>query len=347
MNSPPSTRPTGDLLAFDVGGANLKAADGLGRIHAEGFQMWRRPHDLAARLAGIAAEWRPRRIIATMTGEIADCFPDRAAGVGAIVAALGTAADGVGAALGIYAVDGRIVTPSEAVAAPHRVAASNWHALARLAAHHAGCDQSLLIDVGSTTTDILLLDRHGPMALAEDDAGRMASGELVYTGIERTPVAALVRSLPLAGRRRPVASELYARSQDAWLLAGGLPETPASTDTADGGPVTREAARVRMARMALLEPALVTLADAQAAAEHLIRAQTRLVALAIRRVLSHHRLPPQRLVLSGHGTALAERAIGHTGLDLPIVRLDTAIGPQASRAAPAHALALIARGDLR
>ena len=338
--------PPSDVLAFDVGGANIKASDGRGRVHAEVFELWRRPADLSARLVAIARDFRPRAIVATMTGEIADCFPDRHAGVEAIVTALQAAAAAADTDLGIYAIDGRCVTADEARRNPLRVAATNWHALARLGAAHAASDHGLLLDVGSTTTDIVFLDRRGPVPLAFDDAGRMRSGELVYTGIERTPIASIVRSMPLAGRLRPLSSELYARAQDAWLLAGGLPEDPASTDTADGGPATREAARVRMARMALLEPSEVTGADARRAAEHCITVQARVVARGIRRVLARHAATPQRIVVSGHGGALATRALELAAVGLPVIRLASAIGPEASRAAPAHALALIALGEI-
>lgn len=334
-----------EVLAFDVGGANLKAADERGRIWAEGFELWRRHDELGPRLASLAAG-RPRRIVATMTGEIADCYPDRAAGVAGIVGALAHAARSVDADLGIYRLDGRIVSVDEALRAPLSVAASNWHALARLAAARAESDRALLVDVGSTTTDVVLLDRRGPVAIATDDAGRMASGELVYTGIERTPVASLVRSLPLAGRRRPVAAEIFARSQDVWLLLGAIPEEPSSHDTADGGPATRDAARTRLARMALLEPEEVGTDDAVAAAAHVADRQARLVAAAIRRVVERHGVAIQRVVLSGHGGALATRALLRAGLDLPQVRLEEVIGPAAARAAPALALALVATGGI-
>ena len=341
----PLTGHGSDVLAFDIGGANLKAADERGRVWAEGFELWRRADELGPRLAALAAG-RPRRIVATMTGEIADCYPDRAAGVAGIVTALLHAARSIDAELGIYRLDGRIVSAEEALSAPLSVAASNWHALARLAAARADSDRALLVDVGSTTTDIVLLDRRGPRSLATDDAGRMASGELVYTGIERTPVAAIVRSLPLAGRRRAVAAETFARSQDAWLLLGGLPEDPASHDTADGGPATRDAARTRLARMTLLEPAEVGQDDAVAAAVHVADRQARLVAAAIRRVLASHGIQPDRVVLSGHGGALASMALARAGLDLPRLRLEEAIGPAAARAAPAVALALVATGGI-
>ena len=335
---------TGGILALDVGGANLKAADGLGHVVAEPFELWRRRHDLAGKLAELVAARRPRRVVATMTGEIADCYPDRGTGVAEIVSAVENAASASDATAGIYLVDGRIVAPDEARRRPDAAAASNWHVLARLAAAHAGADTALLLDVGSTTTDILVLDRGGAAALATDDAGRMASGELVYSGIERTPLAALVRSLPCGGRRVPVAAETFARSQDVWLLLGGLPEDPASLDTCDGAPATRAAARRRLARNLLLDAEKLDDDAARRAAAHAAAFQARRVAAAIRTVLAAHRVAPGAVVLSGHGTALAEAALDRAGLRLPRVHLERILGAAVARAAPAHALALVAAG---
>jgi probable H4MPT-linked C1 transfer pathway protein len=343
------------VLAFDVGGANIKAADGLGWTHAEPFALWRRPADLAAALARIAAERSPRRIVATMTGEIADCFPSRQVGVERIIDALtlATAAVSPPADLGIYLVDGSIASPAAAVASPLLAAASNWHAMARLAAAHAPAGPSLVVDVGSTTTDIVMLRDGRPAPVAHDDVGRMASGELVYTGVERTPIAAIVRSLPwptatLPGQpghaRRPISSERFADSRDVWLLLGGLPEDPGCTDTADGAPATREAARARMARMLLAEPGHFSAADALAAAEWCAEAQARLVARAVTRVAAASGSRPSSVVVSGHGECLARRVLDRLGWDLPVVSLPEVIGRGPARAAPAHALALVARG---
>lgn len=340
------------VLAFDVGGANIKAADGLGWTHAEPFPLWRQPADLPAALARIAARRSPRRIVATMTGEIADCFPSRQVGVERIIDALTFAATAVSppADLGIYLVDGSIASASAARARWHTAAAANWHAMARLTAAHAPTGRALAIDVGSTTTDIVMLQDGRPAPLARDDVGRMASGELVYTGVERTPVAAIVRSLPwpaaaLPGRpRRPIAAERFADSRDVWLLLGELPEEPGCTDTPDGAPATRDAARARLARMLLADPGDFSAADAQAAAEWCAEAQTRLVARAVARVATSSGSRPTSMVVSGHGGCLARRAIDRLGWNLPVVSLPDVIGPGAARAAPAHALALIGRG---
>lgn len=346
MPAPPAAN---DLVALDVGGAALKAADGRGGAWAVPFAMWREWRRLPEAIAELVAPLRPARLVATMTGEIADCYPSRAAGVAAIVAALEEAARRTGSRepVGIYLLDGRIVAGAEAVARPHAAAASNWHAVARLAAGLSAGRPGLLVDVGSTTTDIVPLAATGPAPLATDDAGRMRSGELVYTGIERTPLATLVRSLPHAGVRRPLASERFAESRDVWLLLGELPEGTGTGDTADGGPATRAAARVRIARSMLVEPDALSAADAVAAAGHWSEAQARLVARALRRVVAGHGRVPEVVVLSGHGTPLSRRAIALTGWHVDCESLGDRLGPAVSRVAPAHALAAIARGDVR
>lgn len=337
-----------DLVALDVGGAALKAADGRGGAWAMPFALWREWRRLPEAIADLVGPLAPARLVATMTGEIADCYPSRAAGVAAIVAALEQAGSVVGCRdpVGIYTLDGLVVPAAAAVARPLAAAASNWHALARLAAGLCAGRSGLLFDVGSTTTDIVPLAATGPEPSATDDAGRMRTGELVYTGIERTPLPALVRSLPHGGVRRPVASERFAESRDVWLLLGGLPEESSMRDTADGGPATREAARVRIARSMLLDPDAVAVVEAVAVAEHWANAQARLVARALGRVAAARGERPQVVVVSGHGHALARRALARTGWEVAVESLAERLGPAVSRVAPAHALAAIARGEL-
>jgi (4-(4-[2-(gamma-L-glutamylamino)ethyl]phenoxymethyl)furan-2-yl)methanamine synthase len=343
-----------DVLAFDIGGANIKAADGLGWVHSETFELWRRRSELPAALARIVSQRHPRRIVATMTGEITDCYASRREGVADIVAAVmsaSRAAAGPECPVGIYLVDGTIVPPQDAVRRPLAAAASNWHAIARLAAAVSTTDKAFLIDIGSTTTDIVPLVNRAPAAIGQHDVARMAAGELVYTGVERTPIATLVRSLPWRGRLHPVASELFAQSLDVWLLLGGLTEDPDSTksgsvNTADGGPATREASQRRLARMLLADPEEVTEDEAIAMAAWCADRQSLLVARAVRRVAASCGWQPGSIVLSGHGGCLARRALARVGWDVDLVSLTDTLGPDVSRAAPAHSLALIARGQL-
>ena len=334
-----------DLVALDIGGANLKAADGLGWSASVAFPLWQRWRELPEALVALVAKRRPQRLVATMTGEICDCYASRSTGVAHIAKSLEqvSAAAGCLEPPGVYLVDGRIVAVAEATCEWRLAAASNWHALARLAATLVPSGTGLLLDIGSTTTDIVPLCDGRPAPRASDDAGRMLSRELVYTGVERTPVAAVAPCLPHRGKLRPVASERFADSRDAWLVLGALPEDPAARDTADGGPATRDAARVRLARTMLLDPEDFTTADAAEAADNVAARQAALVALALEHVARAGSGPPETIVLAGHGDRLAERALDQAGWRPRVERLADAVGPAVARAAPAHALALLAR----
>ena len=337
--------PVSDLVALDIGGANLKAADGLGWSASVSFPLWQRWRELPAAVTALVADRQPRRIVATMTGEICDCYASRAEGVAHIAESLTAAAAALGCLEppGVYLVDGRLIPASEAAGHWRLAAASNWHILARLAASLLPAGRGMLLDIGSTTTDIVPLQDGRPAPLAHDDAGRMLSRELVYTGLERTPVAAIVRRLPHRGRWRPVASERFADSRDAWLLLGGVGEDAADRDTADGGPATSAAARVRLARTMLLDPDGITVADAITAAEWIADRQAAQVARGVRRVFHAVGSRPDAMVISGHGGPLAERALRAVDWDLERHDLAAELGPNVARAAPAHALARLVR----
>ena len=204
----------------------------------------------------------------------------------------------------------------------------------------------MLIDIGATTTDVVPLADRVPAPLARDDPGRMLSKELVYTGVERTPLPALVRTLPHGRLRRPVAGERFADSRDVWVLLGELAESGEPCDTADGGPLTSDAARVRIARSMLLEPADLSSGDAVHAARWCAEAQARTVARAIDSVARSCGWRPREVIISGHGARLARMALARLGWTVDTLSLPATLGAGVSRCAPAHALALIAQEAL-
>src|SRR5437763_6925264 len=119
-------------LGLDIGGANLKAADGRGWARSVPFALWREPHRLADALRTlIACGPVAERLAVTMTGELCDCFCSKAEGVRHILGTVESVAQE--REVLVYLVDGRFVTIGEATASPHLTAASNWHALANFA----------------------------------------------------------------------------------------------------------------------------------------------------------------------------------------------------------------------
>ena len=205
-------------LALDIGGANIKSADGRGYCAIEPFALWRQPDRLSETLRKVIDTAPPcERIAATMTGELADCFQSKAEGVVHILDAHRIAADGrrIARLSGRWTV--RIVARSQR-RTPLSVAAANWHALASFAGRFVKDETALLIDIGSTTTDVIPLVDGLPRNQGKTDTQRLLCGELVYTGVERSPVCAVVGHLPYRGQLCPVAQELFATTWDAYLI---------------------------------------------------------------------------------------------------------------------------------
>ena len=239
----------GGWLALDVGGANLKASHSDGSTRTLGFEVWRRPEALGTALQALMAEFPPfDRLAATMTAELCDCFPTRSAGVVAVLDAIVKAAGKTG--VWIWGTDGCFHEVNSIREQPKLAAAANWLALATVAALMVPDRKAILIDVGSTTTDLIPLDRGRVAVRGRSDVERLVTGELVYAGVRRTPVCALATELPFRdGRPIGLAAELFATTLDVFLTRGDLEPDSADRSTADGRPATVEHARDRLARM--------------------------------------------------------------------------------------------------
>lgn len=327
-------------LAMDIGGANIKLADGQGFAESHYFPLWQRPNKLEQELRTLIAQAPPSdHVAATLTGELADCFATREEGVRLIIDAFEKGTDHRHGR--IYRLDGKIVTPQVALDDPLQCAATNWHALARFAGRFAITGPALLMDVGSTTCDLIWLEDGQPRPQATADTQRLMSGELVYTGVDRSPVCAVARSVPYRGGRCPLAHELFANMRDVYLTLGDLPEEPTNNVTADGRPATREHALGRLARAICTDRTQFNESDALAAAREIAQEQLTLVSAALESVLAQHTARPGTVILSGQGEFLAERAMAAVKLECSTLSLGEKLGPKISRCAPAHALAVL------
>lgn len=328
-------------LGLDIGGANLKAADGRGWACVMPFELWRNPTGLAAALAELLRGAPITYGLAiTMTAELCDCFPTKVDGVEQIL----TAVEHVAAKreTRVYLVDGRLVSIAEARIQPQFAAASNWHALAAYACQFVAAEAGILIDVGSTTTDIIPLVDGQPSPIGYNDTDRLLAGELVYTGVGRTPVCAIVDWLPFRDKRCPVAAELFATAADAHVILGQLPERGDFTATADGRPLTKQHSRARLARMICADSSTFALFDAELAAAHVREVQFSQLRIALEKVVAKTHCPPSTCVLSGAGEFLSKSVIKEALPATPIVSLAEKLGPAVSAAGPAHALAVLA-----
>jgi probable H4MPT-linked C1 transfer pathway protein len=328
------------ILGLDVGGANLKAATADRRAVSVPFALWRQPERLPAALGELVARFPDADELAvTMTGELCDCFETKRDGVNAILTAVLNVSRS--RPIRVWTTDGVFVDTETARRNYLKVASANWHALATLAGQYVPEGEAILVDVGSTTTDVIPINKGLPVPEGLTDYDRISTRELVYTGVRRTPVCAI---LGFNG-----AAELFATTLDAYLLLNMIPENPADTDTADGRPATRAYAHARIARMLGGDASMVTEDTTTSIAEGVFKQQCDRLRYArdfagsrLERVTGKTdvELKPA-LILSGSGEFLARHAFRyhHNPGDRSLT--DT-LGPVVSACAPAYAVAVLA-----
>ena len=328
------------VIGLDIGGANLKAVHSDGCVRCEPFALWERPSELPAALRSLLdALPSANRLAITMTGELCDCFATKAEGVNTILDAVSAATDPT--RVRVFQTDGRFVSIDAARAEFMKTAAANWMALATLAARE--CGRGLLIDIGSTTTDIIPLRTAAAVPRGRTDPERLATGELVYSGVRRTPLCALIRKVPWRGGHCRVAAELFATTLDVYLHTGDLPENPDDCSTADHRPATKAAARARLARMICADQTLVSDADVDAIVATVVQAQLDVLRSACGEVSKTLGSAPDTIVVSGSGEFLTERLLDVWSSSPPkVVALSSRYGPSVSVAACAFALVQIA-----
>lgn len=326
------------ITGWDIGGANLKAVrlsrEGL-QVVQQPFAVWQRRDELAEALARIAAELGSAQCAAvTITAELSDAFRTKREGITFVLDALRAALPTT--ELNIFGLDGKFHPPATAYEQPMLVAAANWLATALLVARDlADC---LLVDIGSTSTDITPIGGGKVLAEGRNDPERLVRGELLYTGATRTPICAVVQHVPLWGGWCPVAAELFATTQDVHLLLGHLSAEQCSTPSADGRPATPEYAAERLARVVCADTELLSQAEVQAMARYIAAEQVQQIAGAMAQVLSRVKVAGP-VAGVGAGAFLAEAAAARLGLNY--LRPAALASGAASIAAPAVAVALL------
>ncbi|HEU0017640.1 MAG TPA: hydantoinase/oxoprolinase family protein, partial [Methyloceanibacter sp.] len=279
----------------------------------------------------------------TMTGELSDVFNDRAEGVAYLVDLMKRIA--AGQTLRVYAGSAGFLEPDDAKSRTLEVASANWHATATLIARRH--PDALLIDVGTTTTDLIPIRNGAVAARGATDAERLTEGELLYTGVVRTPVMAVTQSAPFRGRMQGMAAERFATMADVFRLTGDLPDDADPYPAADQRGKSGQESAVRLARMLGRDASEAELGEWVALARYFADCQLGGIEEAARSLLPRDTLPSDAPVIgAGCGRfvarSLAER-LGSPYLDFAeIIDAAPEAREMAARCAPAVAVALLA-----
>jgi probable H4MPT-linked C1 transfer pathway protein len=338
--------PVPATIGWDLGGAHLKAAlvEG-GRVRAAvqvPCELWRGIEALDEAAALLPAWTREEaRHAVTMTGELCDAFPDRREGVRALADWARSRCRG---STQLYAGPEGFVAARQAETAWRAVASANWHATAALVGRHVAA--ALVVDIGSTTADLIPVLDGVPAAIGYSDGERLETGELVYTGVVRTPVPALARRVPFGGRWLALMAEPFATAADLHRLLGSLSPEADQQEAADGAGKSRPETEARLARLVGRDRADGQESDWERLAAFLAEMQLRQLHDAAAQVLSRGgALDRAEVIACGTGRFLAQRLAARLGRrcrDLAeLVAPDTPPG-WVSTCAPAVAVALLA-----
>jgi probable H4MPT-linked C1 transfer pathway protein len=334
------------IAGFDVGGAHLKVtrAEGGRIVQAATVAMplWLGLDKLTSALREASALYAGADLNAfTMTGELADIFPSRDAGIATLLQLISQhfpSGDNL-----IYAGRSGFVGAGQAARLGGDIASANWHATASLVAQLVG--DALFVDMGSTTTDIIPIRDGAVDGEGYSDAERLMTGELVYTGFTRTFLFGVASSAPVRGRMTPLMNEYFASIADAHRIMGVLDENDDKHASADGKEKTPEASMARLARMVGRDAADLSPAEWLDVARWFSEQQLRTVHDAAFRV-SGRLADDSPIIAAGAGRWQIKRLAARMErrfIDFAdIIPAEDAARNEASSAAPAAAVALLA-----
>ncbi|ABS55439.1 conserved hypothetical protein [Methanoregula boonei 6A8] len=307
------------MIGIDVGGANLKVADGQG-VHIHYCPLWTGApiSDLLRQYAAAADHNEPAAVV--MSGELADCFENKLQGIGFIADAVRK----VFPKARFYGTDATFHDGAVPV-----LAAANWLVSADFLREKY--PDAVLLDIGSTTADIIPLSRFSDL-LGLTDLARLQKGYLVYTGMLRTPVATLLSSVNLGRITTPVSTEYFAASADAHLVLGHIAPVEYTCDTPDHKEKTPEASLRRLARVVCADLEEIGEEGAREIAGAFWERQKEIVCGAVRRVQEENGV--SSVIVAGLGASLFARELCGTDLN-------RALGPVAD-ALPAYAVREVA-----
>ncbi|MBT2325997.1 H4MPT-linked C1 transfer pathway protein [Variovorax paradoxus] len=295
--------PERTTVGWDIGGAHVKACllrqGEVADVAQWACPLWQGLDHLVRALEAARARWpglEAARHAVTMTGEMVDLFPDREGGVRSIAATLSASLPVRREALHFFAGDAGWCRAEDVARHWAHIASANWLATARHAALVKA--EGVLVDIGSTTTDLIAFRQGRVLSASRSDAERLVSGELAYHGVVRTPVCALTQRIHWRGHARHVMNEFFATTADIYRLCGELDPAHDVYPSADSAAKSPAATRQRLARMVGLDERDASADEWLALARAWRAAQVDAVGAQLRRVLATHALSREAVVVS-------------------------------------------------
>ncbi|MBU0762971.1 MAG: hypothetical protein KKD39_08090 [Candidatus Altiarchaeota archaeon] len=223
----------------------------------------------------------------------------------------------------------------------YRLAAANWVASSLYIGEKI--PNCILVDVGSTTADVIPILDGRPISMGIMDFERLSCGQLVYTGVINTPVASILRDINVGGKSACVSSEVYSISADVHLMLGNISQKIFEGYTHNTPP---SECYTRLAHMVCADDELLRREDIAYMAEQVYDKQVRDIAEGIEAVYKSNAArfgisrPP--VVVAGLGAGfLAEKAARKAGFS-EVLHVGKMFDEWFSISLPAASVALLA-----
>lgn len=337
---------------WDIGGAHLKVArcDGDGnllQVIQLACPLWKGIEYLkdAIHVAHQQLANQNDVMAITMTGELADNFPNRQTGVNQIINCLADTFPSNN--IHIFSGNTGWLSPNDAIQQWQSVASRNWQASANFIAQ--SIPKGLFVDIGSTTCDIIPIHNNLAIPQGFDDHQRQLSRELLYTGAIRTPLISLTNIAPFKGELISLAAEVFATTGDCWCLLDQLNPNSIQDISADGQSWLPKNCAQRLARLLGCDAIEPESPQWQQLAQWFSQQQIHQVTNACLQVLSNHIEIDNQAPIIGAGIGRFIAKICATQLNRPYIDFSTFTTPSISTAAdhaPAVAIALLAQQQL-
>ncbi len=293
-----------EAVGIDIGGANTKVASTSGKTDNFYLPLWKE-NSLTDLLRLIKEEFDPTNVGVVMTAELADTFKTKKDGVHYVASCVRS----VFAQPHFFSIEGKFLQTIDD--RPWNMfAASNWAASAAFLGDKI--HDCIFADVGSTTCDVIPIEGGKSLASATDFQ-RLSRDELIYMGVLRTHLAAILSAASLNGTRYRLSSELYAITADVHRILGNISEAQYTCDTPDGGRRDTEACMQRIARMLLCDVDELGKENIFNIARSVERVQVDTLASALAKHATEHGL--NLVVGAGLGEFIVAQAAAEQGLE--------------------------------
>ena len=231
------------IIGWDIGGAHIKAAKidfkkQTSKTKLIYSPIWKNLNYLKKSIKLIKKKLGKTNYHAiTMTAELSDIFPDRKKGVNHVI---NLSSKILGEKNIFFYSKKSFLIKKLAIKKPFELNSMNWHATASFISNFF--PNCILVDIGSTTTDITPIKNKEIISKCVTDYQRLKSNELIYLGILRTPIQAVEK-------KKNLINENFANLSDVYRVLNKIPNAIDLLPTLDNKTKNKHDSARRIARI--------------------------------------------------------------------------------------------------